>query len=276
MALTFGTDPLGRRPGPANYTIDGPQHRILLTPVAKRLRVVVGDGAGGEETLLDTTEAVLLHETGLLPRYYVPLTDVREELLAASDTTTHCPFKGDASYYSVQVGDRTAADLLWTYQEPNSALPDLKGKVGLYLERLDEAAGDAVYEEAQRLLGHPRDPYHRVDAWPSNRHVQVLWQRPGQDEPVVLADTTAPVGVFETSLPPVWYIPVADVRSELLTGSDTTSVCPYKGVASYRSLVDGPSDVAWGYEEPLGEALALPGHLAFAGEGISVSVTIEG
>lgn len=271
MALTFPPGPLSREPGPSNYTVSGPAGRILLQPSAKRLRVVVATDEG-PRTVVDTTRGVLLHETGHLPRYYVPVADVDETALADSPTTSHCPYKGDATYRSVSSGGRTVPDLFFHYPEPPESLGDLAGLLGLYLEQLDVAAGDAVYEEEHRLLGHPHDPFHRVDALPASRHVRVLWQRPDGGEPVVLADTTSPVGVFETSLPPRWYVPVADVRTGHLRDSDTTTVCPYKGVATYRSLVDGPDDVAWAYEEPLPEALPLPGHLCFLGDGIVTEV----
>jgi uncharacterized protein (DUF427 family) len=275
MALTFPPGPLSAAPGAANYVIEGPAHRILLTPTAKRIRLLVGDGSGSRETVLDTTAAVILHESNLLPRYYVPWVDIREDVLVPSGTATHCPFKGDASYRSVRVGSRVVEDLLWTYESPNPELPDLAGLAGLYLEKLDAGPRpnpmDAVLEEDEPVPVEPRDPFHRVDTRPSSRHVEVVWTRPDGTR-VTLADTTRPVGVFETSLPARWYVPVADVRTDLLRDSDTVTVCPYKGVAGYRSLVDGPDDVAWGYEEPLAEAAPLPGHLAFAGEGISVLV----
>jgi uncharacterized protein (DUF427 family) len=275
MALTLSPGPLSAAPGAANYVIDGPAHRILLTPTAKRIRLLVGDGSGSRETVLDTTAAVILHETHLMPRYYVPWADVRDDLLVASGTATHCPFKGDASYRSVRVGERVVEDLFWTYEAPNPEFPDLASLAGLYLEKLDTGPGagplDAVLEEDEPVLGHPRDPFHRVDARRSSRHVEVVWTR-ADGTRVTLADTTRPVGVFETSLPARWYVPVAGVRTDLLRDSETLTVCPYKGVATYRSLADGPADVAWGYEDPLAEAASLPGHLAFAGEGISVLV----
>lgn len=271
MALTLPPGPLSGSPGASNYQIDGPPHRILLTPVAKRVRVVVA-GQDGPVTVVDSSATVLLHETGLLPRYYVPVEDVLADVLRSSDTTSHCPFKGDAAYQTVDVGARVVDDLFFRYPDPVPAQGELAGLVGLYLEKLDQEAGDAVLEEEQQLLGHPHDPFHRVDSLPSSRHVRVLY-RPGTDgEAVVLADTTSPVGVFETSLPPRWYVPRRDVREDLLVPSGTTTVCPYKGVASYVSLVDGPADVGWTYDEPLPEALPLPDHLCFAGDGISVEV----
>jgi len=271
MALTLPPGPLSGSPGTTNYTLDGPAHRILLTSVAKRLRVVLA-GQDGPVTVVDTTDAVLLHETGLLPRYYVPAGDVRDELLQPSGTSSHCPFKGDATYETVVVGGRTVEDLLFRYAHPLAPLGELGELVGLQLEKLDPEGGDAVLEEEHALLGHPHDPFHRVDSLPSSRHVRVLHRAAPDAAPVVLADTTAPIGVFETSMAARWYLPIEDVRTDLLRGSATTTVCPYKGVSTYHSLVDGPEDIAWGYEEPLPEAMPLPGHLCFDGEGISVEV----
>lgn len=266
MTLTLGRAPLGTKPGgDTNFTISGPAHRILVEDCPKRLRLRIGG-----EVVLDTTRAKLLHESNLLPRYYVPLEDLRSDLLVDSDTTTHCPFKGDATYRSVRVGDRVVEDLVWTYAEPNAELQVLRGLGGLYLELLEE--GDEVLEEDEVLLGHPHDPYHRVDANRSSRHVRVL------HDGDVIGETRRPIAVFETGLAPRWYVPIGDVRGDRLTGSDTTTVCPYKGVATYRSLLaeDGSvavPDVAWAYEQPLPEATPLPGHLSFAGEGISVEVS---
>ncbi|NHA70142.1 DUF427 domain-containing protein [Phycicoccus flavus] len=285
MALTTPPGPLSRRTGDTNYTVDGPAHRILLTPTDKRVRVLVGDGAGGRRTVVDTTRALLLHETGLLPRYYVPVEDVDADLLLDSDTSTHCPFKGDATYAHVRAGERTAPDLVWFYRDPVATMPALAGLAGLYLEHLDLLPADArpdgegaepldvVLEEEQPVLGHPRDPYHRVDAWPSSRHVVVTWEPQGRD-PVVLAETSHPVGLFETGFPARWYVPADDVRDDLLESSPTRTVCPYKGVADHRSVAGGPADVAWRYRDPLPEASAVAGLTCFLGD--DVVTTVDG
>ena len=283
MALTLPPGPLSSAPGTGNFTVDGPAHKVMLTPTAKRVRVLVGDGVGGTRTLVDTTRAVLLHESNLLPRYYVPVEDVDAALLRSSDTRTHCPFKGDAGYASVVAGERVLEDLLWFYREPVDGMDELAGLAGLAREMLDllppharpqegddgHEPLDAVLEEDEALLGHPRDPYHRVDALPSGRRVVVSWQRP-DGEQVVLADTTRAVGVFETALPARWYVPAEDVRTDLLTDSPTRTVCPYKGVARYHSLVDGPTDVAWSYPEPLAEAVPAGGMFCFLADGIGI------
>ncbi len=259
MTLTRGHGPLSGDPAPGNFTIDGPRHRIFVERSPKHVRLEVGG-----EVIADTTAAQLLHETGLLPVYYIPLDDVRRDLLEPTDHHTTCPFKGEASYWSVVVGDRLEENVAWTYPEPLDGVGVIADHVAFYLRRMD-----AIYEEAVRLIGHPRDPYHRVDTLRSDRRVRV--SRAGE----VLADTARPMAVFETGMPPRWYIPRADVRTTRLTRSDKVTICPYKGVATYWSLDDGPADVAWSYDEPLPEGLGLADHLSFRGEDITVEVDID-
>jgi len=103
MSLTFGAGPLSREPASTNYEIDGPAHRIYFHPFGRRVRLEL---AG--EVVLDTLDAHLLHETGILPRLYVPVADIRTGVLEPSETTSHCPFKGDATYRTVRGGDAVA------------------------------------------------------------------------------------------------------------------------------------------------------------------------
>jgi uncharacterized protein (DUF427 family) len=259
MTLTLGRGPLSGDPAPSNYSIDGPAHRIFIEPTAKRVRIEV---AG--ETVADSVEAKLLHETGLLPVYYIPRADVRDDLLQPTDHHTTCPFKGEASYFSVVVGDHVEENLVWYYPEPIEGVAAIADHVAFYLRRVD-----AVYEEAVRLVGHPRDPYHRVDTMRSDRHVRVTVG----DQ--VVAETYRPIAVFETGLPARWYIPREDVVTERLEPSDTVTVCPYKGVATWWSLTNGPKDAAWSYAEPLPEGTGLPGHLCFGGDDVTVEVTLH-
>lgn len=259
MTLTRGNGPLSGDPAPGNFSIDGPKHRIFVERSSKRVRVEI---AG--EIVADTTRALQLHETGLLPVYYIPLEDVRRDLLTSTDHHTTCPFKGEASYFTIAVGDRVEENVAWTYPEPLDDVSTIADHVAFYLTR-----ADAVYEEAVRLIGHPRDPYHRVDTLRSDRRVRVLR---GDD---VLAETDAPMAVFETGLPVRWYVPRADVRAQVVA-SDTVTVCPYKGVSTYWSLTDGTEDVAWSFDQPLPEALGLADHLSFMGDDITVDVDVTG
>ena len=90
-----------------------PQYRVAFEPCAKRLRVRFNG-----ETLADTTRVRLMRETGHVPVYYFPRSDVRMDLLAESDHATFCPYKGEASYWHVAVGGRRAENAVWSYESP--------------------------------------------------------------------------------------------------------------------------------------------------------------
>jgi uncharacterized protein (DUF427 family) len=260
MALTLGDGPLSSRPrDTVNYRIDGPAHRLLFEPFPRRVRAVFSG-----ETVLDTTSGMLLHESNLLPQLYLPRDDVRDDLQTRTAHRTHCPFKGDASYWSVTVGDRTADNALWSYLDP---LPDagwLSGHVALYW-----ASMDAWFDEDEEVTGHLRNPYTRVDVRSCSRQVRVV---AGGE---VVAESRRAVLLSETGLPNRFYLPADDVRSELLELSGTHTVCPYKGTASYRS-VRSPSgiiaDAAWCYQEPLEGVRTIRGYLCFAAKGVDTWV----
>jgi uncharacterized protein (DUF427 family) len=254
MSLTTASGPLAPEPAPSNYSIDGPKHRIAFTDFPRRLRAEIGG-----ETVIDTRAAKLLHETAILARLYVPLADVRADLLRPSDTASHCPFKGDATYRSIAVGDQVSEDALWVYEDPNSETPWLKGYAGVYEDRFDR-----WLDEDEEISGHVRDPFHRVDARASSRHVRVTG--PGGE---VLAESEHPLVVSETGIPNRFYIPRSDVRAELERSEKDQTVCPYKGWATYWSAPGAP-DIAWSYDEPLDGVAALAGHVSFDGEGIAV------
>ncbi|MGH9272772.1 MAG: DUF427 domain-containing protein, partial [Ilumatobacteraceae bacterium] len=234
MGLTIADGPLAPNAAPStNYTIDGPKHRIFFSAFPRRVRAEL---AG--KVVLETDGGMLLHETALLPQLYVPIADIDDSLLEPTDHTTHCPFKGDASYHTIRVGDTARENGVWTYPEPLDAVPWLSGYRALYW-----SAVDAWFDEDEKVFGHLRDPFHRVDARPTRRHVTVTL------DDRVLAESTTPMVVSETGLPNRWYLAADDLRVEL-GPSDTATVCPYKGDASYGS-VDEVADVAWCYRDPL-------------------------
>ncbi|MGH3903046.1 MAG: DUF427 domain-containing protein [Pseudonocardiaceae bacterium] len=242
-----------------NYRIDAPGHRLLFDPFPRRVRALF---AG--EPVLDTTRGMLLHESNLLPQLYVPREDVDTDLLRGSDRTTHCPFKGDAAYWSLVAGGRTADNALWAYPEPSDAASWLRGYLAPYWRPMD-----AWFDEDEEVQGHLRDPYHRVDARPSSRQVEVL----AGDE--VIAQTRRSVVLSETGLPNRFYVPSQDVRADVLELSATHTVCPYKGTASYRSLRTPRgliTDAAFCYPEPLDGVRPVAGLLCFLAEGIETRV----
>jgi uncharacterized protein (DUF427 family) len=264
MALTVGTGPFGRAPaGAFNFTYDAPAHVLYLEASPRRVRVVV---AG--ETVAESTRAKLLHETGLPPVYYFPEADVRGELLQATDHTTHCPFKGEATYWTIRVGDDRRDDAVWSYPEPLPEAPPLAGYLAFRWEAIDE-----WWEEAERIGVHPRDPYHRCDAIRSERHVVV---RIGGE---VVADSRRPTVLFETGLPPRFYLPEGDIDLTRLERTGTATSCPYKGTTSrYYTVAAGGErleDVAWAYDEPRDEVAGIAGLIAFYDEKVDLEVDGE-
>ncbi|HEY0408964.1 MAG TPA: DUF427 domain-containing protein [Candidatus Dormibacteraeota bacterium] len=261
MSLTRGGGPLSGRPaGVANLDLGAhPGHALYWEPHRRRIR-----GEIGGETLLDTEGGMLLHETGLLPVLYVPEADLRTDLLVATDHHTTCPFKGVASYRSIRLPDRTVENAVWSYPDPLPGCPPISGHAAVYRERLDH-----WYEEDEEVVGHLRDPYHRVDVRPSRRRVRVSLD--GR----VLAESSRPRLVFETGLPPRAYLPREDVDTGLLEPSNTVTVCAYKGTASHlsvRGAGEGGRDVAWEYPDPLVAAAQLAGCVAFSAERADVEI----
>jgi len=114
-------------------------HTISTEPSSARIQVVIGG-----ETLADSKHAVLLHETGMPTRYYLPRDDVRMDRLVATDLSTNCPFKGDAQYWSTRVGDRELTGVAWSYPEPIAGREDIAGLICFFNERVDELTVDGA------------------------------------------------------------------------------------------------------------------------------------
>jgi uncharacterized protein (DUF427 family) len=263
MSLTVGTGPFGQRPaGAFNFELPRRKGVIYFEDFPRRMRARF---AG--ETILDSRHAKLLHEQSHLPVLYFPEEEVRTDLLQPADHSTHCPFKGDASYWSVRVGERVAENAVWSYPEPLDDAPPLSGYLAFYWGKMDE-----WLEENELAIVHVRDPYHRVDVLESSRHVKVVVS----DE--LVAETHRPLALFETGLPTRWYIPSGDVRSDLLVSSDTRTGCAYKGFASYYSVragVEEEEDLVWFYREPRPGVERIAGYLAFFNERVDLKVDGE-
>ncbi|HXO89409.1 MAG TPA: DUF427 domain-containing protein, partial [Stellaceae bacterium] len=139
--------------------------------------------------------------------------------------------------------------------------------LAFYWDRVDH-----WIEEDEEIFGHARDPYARVDVRPSSRAVKVTFN--GE----AVAQTRRAMFLFETGHPTRYYIPQQDVRMELLTRSDRTTVCPYKGTASYWSLRVGnrlAEDAVWAYVDPLPDCPRVAGYLCFYPEKVD-RIEVEG
>ncbi|MGY1744827.1 DUF427 domain-containing protein [Blastococcus sp. SYSU D00695] len=220
-----------------------------VEPVPRRVRAVLAD-----RVVLDTSRARYGWEWPPYPQFHVPVADVDPAVLVDEGVDEDRPL-GRARRHGLRAGstDRPAAG--WCYTD---------GPLAGHL-RFEWAALDAWFEEDEEVFVHPRNPYARVDALRSQRHVRV------ELGGVLLAESRSPVLLFETGLPPRCYLPRTDVRFAHLVPSGTRTRCPYKGRTSdYWSVRGGPTDVAWSYETPVGAALAVAGLVAFLDEAVDV------
>jgi|GEM_PF-103890 len=229
---------------------------VRVEPCAKRVRALLGG-----ELVADSRAPMMVWEKPAYPAYYLPAGDVRAELVPTGRQET-APGRGTATVYDVAVAERTAPGAASRYHDsPVAALRDLV--------RLQWDAMDEWLEEDEPVYVHPRDPYTRVDVLASSRHVVV---RVGG---VPVADSRQPRILFETGLPPRYYLPLADARMELLQPSDTQTSCPYKGTASYWSLAVGGTvheDVVWIYRSPLPESQKIAGLACFYNERVDIEL----
>jgi len=113
-----------------------PEDRISLHPNPQRVRILA-DGA----VIADTTHALELREMGYPPRQYIPREDVDMARLVRTDTVTHCPFKGDASYYALRVDGRVLPDAAWSYERPYAAMSRIAGMLSFTPGAVEERTG---------------------------------------------------------------------------------------------------------------------------------------
>ena len=205
---------------------------LRFEPTAKWIRAELGG-----QTVVDSKRALVVWmEKAIVPGYAFPREDVK--LDALSD------------------------DAVFTYEDP-----DLADYVGIQWD-----APDAWFEEAEEIVGHPRDPFHRVDVRDSSRHVRV------EVDGEVIAESTRPRLLFETGLPTRYYFPREDVRMDLLTPTDRETYCAYKGQASYWTVNAGErprESLAWTYEEPLTDSRQIEGLISFFNERCDIFVDGE-
>jgi uncharacterized protein (DUF427 family) len=112
--------------------IPGPDHPITIEKTPQRVRVTV---AG--KTIADSRDALTLREASYAPVQYIPRKDVDFSLLQRTTNTSHCPYKGDASYYSIVPGGERSVNAIWTYETPNPAVAQIKEHVAFYPTRVD-------------------------------------------------------------------------------------------------------------------------------------------
>jgi len=111
--------------------LPGPDHLITITANPKRIRVSTGG-----VVVADTTHALTLKEASYPAVQYVPRTDANMALLARTERTTHCPYKGDASYFSINANGKSVENSIWTYETPFPAMAEITGYLAFYPDKV--------------------------------------------------------------------------------------------------------------------------------------------
>ena len=231
--------------------------RGRVEPSPRRVR-----GYAGDELIFDTVSARYVWEVPYYPQYYIPLEDVRAEALRDENHSQSVQF-GASRLFSLTGGAAT-------HQSAARVFDDDGGPVS-GLVRFEWSAL-SWFEEDEPIYGHPRNPYARVDALRSHRHVIVTV------DGVRLAETRTPVLLFETGLPTRYYIDQTDVAFTHLEPTSTQTLCPYKGVTSgywsVRTTDTVHTDLAWTYHTPLPAVAPIANMVAFYNE--KVDITLDG
>jgi uncharacterized protein (DUF427 family) len=227
--------------------------RGLIEPAPRRVR-----GYFDGTLVFDTTRAHYVWEIAYYPQYYIPVGDVRMELLQDESHVQQLQL-GSSRLFSLASSQRTQKSAARLYDSG-----PVTGSVRFEWDALD------WFEEDEPIIGHPRNPYVRVDALRSHRHIRV------ELDGVVLAETHSPVLLFETGLPTRYYIDRTDVAFAHLETTSTETVCPYKGITSqYWAVGIGDAvyqDLAWTYDYPLREVAPIAGMIAFYNEKLDIFV----
>jgi uncharacterized protein (DUF427 family) len=227
MGLTNGTGPFGpRRKG--TFDFEPPRRIVYVEPWPRRVRALAARG----DALVDSERAVLVYESGRLPRYAFPREDVSAGVAVSPERTPE-------GYVHVP----------WS-------------------------AADRWLEEDEEVIVHPRDPYNRIDVLPSSRVVDVRIH----DE--LVASSARPRILFETGLPPRYYLPLEDTRGDVLESAGIRTGCAYKGWATYWDAFLAPGRrvpaVAWSYPEPLRDGEPVRDLVCFFQERAEVEMAVDG
>jgi uncharacterized protein (DUF427 family) len=235
----------------------GRASRVRVEQGAKRVRAYLGD-----ELVADTIRPRLVWEVPYYPTCYFPVQEVRTDLLVPSATVTQLPQprrRPALHHQGRRQGGRGRGAAVPRLPDSRAPRPHPAG--------LGRDGG--WFEEDEEVYTHPRDPYTRVDILATSRRVRIELDR------VVLAESSGVRVLFETGLPPRWYLPKPDLRMDLLVPTVTATHCPYKGQAQYWSVRLGDrvvEDLAWSYRTPLPESQKIAGLVAFYNERLDLFI----
>lgn len=225
-----------------------PPQKIEETP--RRVR-----GLFDKEYVFDTTHARLVWEHPYYPLYYIPVDAIKHDMLSVDRSKE----KGDGAYQAVLKGERKQTGEVLVFEKG-----PLEGLVRIKMDALD-----SWFEEDEPIYVHPRDPYKRIHILPSSRKITV------KIDGVTVAESSNNMFLFETMLRPRYYIPKTALNWQYFTDSDSTTRCPYKGIANYYNAnINGKDyqDVLWWYRHPTRESALVEGMACFYNEKVDVFI----
>jgi len=207
------------------------------------------------QLVADSREMVLFFERPY-PNYFFPKRHVCMDYLHRSDYTESREGRGETEFWHLEVQGKRAENAAFSHRDHTRDYLTFKW-----------SAMQRWLEEDEEIFVHARNPYHRVDAVPSSRSIEV------HVSGVQVAATSNPVLLFETGLPTRYYLPRKDVRMELLEVTETATRCPYKGIAeTFGARASGEfcPDYAWSYPEPLAACSAIQSRICFYNEVVDI------
>jgi len=220
---------------------------VTLLPNPKWIRGFV-DGV----LVVNSRDVMGVWDNRHFPSWYFPADDVIAEL-RPTGRSEDTPGVGECQIHDLVVGATIRQGAARTHS--NSPVRELRHRV-----KLDFGSVDRWFEEDMEVFSEPRNPYVRIDALPSSRHVTV------SHEGMVVADTRKPTVLYETGVAARFYIPPTDVNLTMLRPAPRATSCPYKGFASYWTVTVGDHELtesAWSYATPFPEARLIAGMLSF-------------
>jgi uncharacterized protein (DUF427 family) len=206
---------------------------------------------------------VILFEAARYPVAYFPIGDIDQSVLQPSDhESTHSDL-GKTTWFNVRGGDgETMQRGAWQHVDTPAQAAALRDTVAFAWHAMH-----AFYEEDERILGHAADPYHRIDIRRTSRHLVIR-----QDDRV-LADTHAPLVLYESGFAPRWYVPRADIAAEARHAIEGQTFCLSEGLASYYDI-GNTRTAAWSYRARFEEVARIADLVSFYPE--KVTITVDG
>jgi len=190
--------------------------------------------------LADTNRSLLLIES-YAPDIYIPFDDIDMSCMEKTGNTTHCSNKGDASFWTIRVGEALAEDGMWAYEFPQPSCSAIAGHAAFKFNQVE------TFVDKQRVRGHVRDPNKTISTERMESHLQM--ELGGE----LIVDSTSWVMLYETGLPARHYVPITDVKPEFLVSSTRQTVCTYKGEAGYHHIQVADrllENRVWCYSDP--------------------------